>query len=239
MVLKITVVRCLDELDTSWAANVDGCLELFLALSPLLFSKFPALSSPLSIGQRQKKAQCPRAALSLPLAMLRVVLAAVLTLSVLHLGLGAVSVCVGMISSIQAVVWMAHRVSPIWSGGFVSCGGGGSRIVLHNDRCVLFDPKQMEMSSHAVLQYFLLNFLFYRMTSVKSQSVQRKDKLLGIIKIRGQGRPTGHSTARAERNLFCGCTPCLNPDCSGVVLGQRLDGFCKHYSFKRLETGTE
>ena len=54
-----------------------------------------------------------------PLMMWAVVIA-VLVLSVFHLSLGLVSVCVGLLASIQAEVWMAHSVSPIWSGGFVS-----------------------------------------------------------------------------------------------------------------------
>jgi hypothetical protein len=29
-------------------------------------------------------------------------------------------VCVGLVASIQAEIWMAHSVSPISSGGFVS-----------------------------------------------------------------------------------------------------------------------
>ena len=44
----------------------------------------------------------------------------VLVLSVFHLVLGLISVCVGVTSSIRAEVWLAHSVSPIWSGGFVS-----------------------------------------------------------------------------------------------------------------------
>ncbi|KAI0231989.1 hypothetical protein LSAT2_017670, partial [Lamellibrachia satsuma] len=45
---------------------------------------------------------------------------AVLVLSVFHLLLGFISMCVGIAASIQADVWLAHSVSPIWSGGFVS-----------------------------------------------------------------------------------------------------------------------
>lgn len=37
-----------------------------------------------------------------------------------HIFLGLLSVCVGVILSIQAEVWLAHSVSPIWSGGIVS-----------------------------------------------------------------------------------------------------------------------
>uniref|UniRef100_A0A1I8GVV6 Transmembrane protein 196 n=1 Tax=Macrostomum lignano TaxID=282301 RepID=A0A1I8GVV6_9PLAT len=46
------------------------------------------------------------------------VLASVLVLAVIHLILGSLSIMLGTVSTIQAVVWMAHRVSPIWSGGF-------------------------------------------------------------------------------------------------------------------------
>ncbi|XP_060070869.1 uncharacterized protein LOC132550797 [Ylistrum balloti] len=35
-----------------------------------------------------------------------------------HVLLGLLSVCLGVISSIKSEVWLAHRVSPIWSGGF-------------------------------------------------------------------------------------------------------------------------
>ncbi|CAH1790706.1 unnamed protein product [Owenia fusiformis] len=46
------------------------------------------------------------------------VILAVLVLAGCHLVLGVVSVGVGVIASIQAEVWLAHTVSPIWSGGF-------------------------------------------------------------------------------------------------------------------------
>ena len=48
------------------------------------------------------------------------VLVAVVVLSVLHITLGLMSVCLGVAASTQAQVWLAHSVSPIWSGGFVS-----------------------------------------------------------------------------------------------------------------------
>lgn len=35
-----------------------------------------------------------------------------------HVLLGLLSVCLGVIASIKSEVWLAHRVSPIWSGGF-------------------------------------------------------------------------------------------------------------------------
>ncbi|KAK2170271.1 hypothetical protein LSH36_3g01003 [Paralvinella palmiformis] len=47
-----------------------------------------------------------------------IVAIAILILSIFHLSLGLISVCVGVISSIRAEVWLAHSVSPIWSGGF-------------------------------------------------------------------------------------------------------------------------
>lgn len=50
----------------------------------------------------------------------RSVLVLVVGLSIIHILVGAVSICLGTISSIQGLVWMAHRVSPIWSGAFVS-----------------------------------------------------------------------------------------------------------------------
>ncbi|XP_013398378.1 uncharacterized protein LOC106164882 [Lingula anatina] len=49
---------------------------------------------------------------------MQAIIAAVVGLSIFHLVLGAVSVCLGVVSSIQAEVWLAHSVSPIWSGGF-------------------------------------------------------------------------------------------------------------------------
>lgn len=52
--------------------------------------------------------------------MMYVIIVSVVVLSVCHLSLGLLSVIVGMISSIHAEVWMAHSVSPIWSGAFVS-----------------------------------------------------------------------------------------------------------------------
>lgn len=48
------------------------------------------------------------------------VVIATLILSVFHIGLGIISIGVGLFASIQAEVWMAHSVSPIWSGAFVS-----------------------------------------------------------------------------------------------------------------------
>ena len=38
----------------------------------------------------------------------------------LHALLGVMSVILGVLATEGAEVWMAHRVSPIWSGGFVS-----------------------------------------------------------------------------------------------------------------------
>ena len=52
--------------------------------------------------------------------MLRVVLTAVYIISGVHIFLGILSVCLGVVSSIRSEVWLAHSVSPIWSGGFVS-----------------------------------------------------------------------------------------------------------------------
>jgi len=52
--------------------------------------------------------------------MLHVVVTAVCVISGFHIVLGLISVVVGIISSIKAEVWLAHSVSPIWSGGFVS-----------------------------------------------------------------------------------------------------------------------
>lgn len=51
---------------------------------------------------------------------LRLVLVSVYVISGIHVLLGMISVCVGVVSSIKAEVWLAHSVSPIWSGGFVS-----------------------------------------------------------------------------------------------------------------------
>lgn len=44
----------------------------------------------------------------------------VIILCSLHIFFGLVSFIVGILISIQALVWMAHTVSPIWSGAFVS-----------------------------------------------------------------------------------------------------------------------
>ena len=62
------------------------------------------------------------------------VVVAVLGLSVFHLCLGVISICVGVSASIQAEVWMAHSVSPIWSGGFVSTS--------YRQQCCKHTPKQ-------------------------------------------------------------------------------------------------
>ncbi|ESO94350.1 hypothetical protein LOTGIDRAFT_161576 [Lottia gigantea] len=43
---------------------------------------------------------------------------AVYIVSGFHCFVGLLSVCIGVISSIKAEVWLAHSVSPIWSGGF-------------------------------------------------------------------------------------------------------------------------
>ncbi|XP_064600843.1 transmembrane protein 196-like [Liolophura sinensis] len=50
--------------------------------------------------------------------MMRVIVLGVQGISAFHAFLGLVSLCVGVVSSIQAEVWLAHSVSPIWSGGF-------------------------------------------------------------------------------------------------------------------------
>ncbi|XP_041352419.1 transmembrane protein 196-like [Gigantopelta aegis] len=43
---------------------------------------------------------------------------AVYVVSGFHAFIGLLSVVIGVISSIKAEVWLAHRVSPIWSGAF-------------------------------------------------------------------------------------------------------------------------
>lgn len=53
-------------------------------------------------------------------AMVRWDLILVFCASGCHIFLGVFSVCLGVILSIQAEVWLAHSVSPIWSGGIVS-----------------------------------------------------------------------------------------------------------------------
>lgn len=50
--------------------------------------------------------------------MLHVVVTSVCVISGFHGILGLISVIVGIISSIKAEVWLAHSVSPIWSGSF-------------------------------------------------------------------------------------------------------------------------
>ncbi len=44
----------------------------------------------------------------------------VITISIVHILLGIICLFTGVLSSIQALVWIAHTVSPIWSGAFVS-----------------------------------------------------------------------------------------------------------------------
>ncbi|XP_064621402.1 transmembrane protein 196-like isoform X1 [Lineus longissimus] len=53
----------------------------------------------------------------IPMSMYAVLVTTV-AMSSIHILLGFISVIVGIVSSIQAEVWLAHRVSPIWSGGF-------------------------------------------------------------------------------------------------------------------------
>lgn len=48
------------------------------------------------------------------------VLMAVYVLSSCHALIGVLSIVIGIISTLDTEIWMAHRVSPIWSGGFVS-----------------------------------------------------------------------------------------------------------------------
>lgn len=55
-------------------------------------------------------------------AAMYAVVVACLILSSFHMVLGLLSVFIGVAASIQAEVWLAHSVSPIWSGGFVSKG---------------------------------------------------------------------------------------------------------------------
>lgn len=44
-------------------------------------------------------------------------------MSGVHVFLGVLSVCVGVVSCIRADIWLAHSVSPIWSGGFFILAG--------------------------------------------------------------------------------------------------------------------
>ena len=41
-------------------------------------------------------------------------------ISSFHLLLGLISILLGIISQSRELVWMAHSISPIWSGVFVS-----------------------------------------------------------------------------------------------------------------------
>jgi transmembrane protein 196 len=41
-------------------------------------------------------------------------------ISSFHLVLAVVSIILGIISQSREVVWMAHSISPVWSGVFVS-----------------------------------------------------------------------------------------------------------------------
>ncbi|KAF6023270.1 hypothetical protein EB796_018427 [Bugula neritina] len=47
------------------------------------------------------------------------ILVPVYILSACHGITAVLSICLGIASSLTADVWMAHRVSPIWSGGFI------------------------------------------------------------------------------------------------------------------------
>lgn len=44
----------------------------------------------------------------------------IIVLSATHIILGLISFIIGIIATVQALVWIAHTVSPIWSGVFVS-----------------------------------------------------------------------------------------------------------------------
>ena len=52
--------------------------------------------------------------------MVYAVVVAVVILGVIHVINGTFSICLGVTSSIKAEIWLAHTVSPIWSGAFVS-----------------------------------------------------------------------------------------------------------------------
>jgi hypothetical protein len=43
----------------------------------------------------------------------------VVILSAIHIFFGVISIITGITSTIQALVWVAHAISPIWSGAFV------------------------------------------------------------------------------------------------------------------------
>ena len=55
-----------------------------------------------------------------PRRPITVLMVAVFMLCLFHVLLGLVAVAIGVAASIQAEVWLAHTVSPIWSGVFVS-----------------------------------------------------------------------------------------------------------------------
>jgi hypothetical protein len=44
----------------------------------------------------------------------------VIVLSALSIFFGILSAILGVLSTIQAPIWMAHTISPLWSGFFVS-----------------------------------------------------------------------------------------------------------------------
>lgn len=46
------------------------------------------------------------------------IIVTVIIFAILHITTGLGSVCIGVASSIQAEIWLAHTVSPIWSGAF-------------------------------------------------------------------------------------------------------------------------
>jgi hypothetical protein len=55
--------------------------------------------------------------------MSRVVLVVTIVFAALHVISGLMSVCVGVAASVQSEMWLAHTVSPIWSGAFFAVTG--------------------------------------------------------------------------------------------------------------------
>ena len=60
---------------------------------------------------------------------MRPVTVLICAVSIAHIILGLLSIVIGVTSSVDAEVWMAHRVSPIWSGSFVSLSRVCSRTL--------------------------------------------------------------------------------------------------------------
>ncbi|CAF0822475.1 unnamed protein product [Didymodactylos carnosus] len=142
--------------------------------------------------------------------------------SSLHIFLALMSLVVGIISASKALVWMAHSVSPIWSGVFFAiCGSIG---VISGKQKGLYLVSQ-------ILCFCAISIVALIVASVNIQLLR-----LGLINV----TTDGHTYQKEEKDvivliaLTLSCVECLVCLLS-ILIGVKLAFDAKNQKFRKKE----